>query len=118
MYENFKKLLSEKKITPYKVAKETGISQSTLSDWKNGKSSPKYDKLIRIANYLNVDVNTLTGNSLDIPSGRNELPEQLLLIAQKTNGLSKNHRETIYNMINNIVDDALALIDSDGCMQK
>ena len=31
MYEIFSKLLQLKGVTPYKVSKETGVSQSTLS---------------------------------------------------------------------------------------
>ena len=46
-------------ITPYKVGKETGIATSTLSDWKNGKSTPKQDKLKIIADYFNVSLEYL-----------------------------------------------------------
>lgn len=54
MYEKFEKLLKEKDVTPYRVHKETGISTATLSDWKNGKSQPKKDKIEKICNYFNV----------------------------------------------------------------
>ena len=54
MYEKFDKLLKEKNVTPYRVHKETGISTATLSDWKNGKSQPKKDKIEKICNYFNV----------------------------------------------------------------
>lgn len=54
MYEKFEKLLKEKNVTPYRVHKETGISTATLSDWKNGKSQPKKDKIEKICNYFNV----------------------------------------------------------------
>lgn len=56
MYEKFAELLHQKGITPYRVFKETGVSQTTLSDWKNGKSVPKIDKLQKIADYLEVPV--------------------------------------------------------------
>lgn len=56
MYEKFAHLLQEKQVTPYRVHKETGVSQSTLSDWKNGKSAPKIDKLQLIADYFGVSV--------------------------------------------------------------
>ena len=32
MYERFMQLLQEKGITPYRVSKETGVTQTTLSD--------------------------------------------------------------------------------------
>ena len=56
-YEKFAKLLEEKGITPYKVHQMTGIATATLSDWKNGKSTPKTDKLSKIAEALGVSVN-------------------------------------------------------------
>lgn len=56
MYLRFLSLLEERGITSYKVAKETGISQVTLSDWKNGRSTPKVDKLQKIANYFEVPI--------------------------------------------------------------
>lgn len=56
MYEKFAELLCQKGITPYRVFKETGVSQTTLSDWKKGKSVPKIDKLQKIADYLEVPV--------------------------------------------------------------
>ena len=39
MYEIFEQLLKKRKITPYRVSKETGVPQSTLSDWKRGRIS-------------------------------------------------------------------------------
>lgn len=56
MYKNFQQLLIAKGTTCYKVAKETGIAQSTLSDWKRGVSVPKIDKLQKIADYFGVPV--------------------------------------------------------------
>lgn len=56
MYEIFSKLLQEFNVTPYKVAKETGIAQSVFSSWKNGVSTPKQDKMQKIADYLNVSL--------------------------------------------------------------
>lgn len=56
MYDVFEKLLKEKGITPYRVSMDTGISQATLSDWKNGKSKPKADKLKILADYFGVSI--------------------------------------------------------------
>lgn len=66
MYEIFSKLIQERGITPYKVSKDTGVSQSTLSDWKRGVSTPKQDKLQKIADYLGVSIDYLmTGEEKD-----------------------------------------------------
>lgn len=59
MYEIFERLLQERGITPYRLSKDTGISTSTLTSWKQGKYSPKPDKLKIIADYLGVTINYL-----------------------------------------------------------
>jgi transcriptional regulator with XRE-family HTH domain len=59
MYAKFDKILRKKGITAYAVSKGTGIPGSTFSDWKSGKSSPKVDKLIKIADYLGIELEEL-----------------------------------------------------------
>ena len=44
-YERFENLLKMNNTTVYRVSKATGIPGSTFTDWKNGRSSPKSDKL-------------------------------------------------------------------------
>ncbi|MGE4214115.1 MAG: helix-turn-helix domain-containing protein [Anaerotignaceae bacterium] len=56
MYIKFEDLLKKRNVTAYEVSKSTGVLQSTLSDWKNGKYTPKLDKLQAIANYFNVPI--------------------------------------------------------------
>lgn len=56
MYKKFESLLKKKGVTAYKVSKETGISTSSLSDWKTGRSSPKVDKLKILAQYFDVPI--------------------------------------------------------------
>lgn len=58
-YVRYEKLKKIHCVTDYRVAKETGIATSTLSDWKNGVSAPKADKLKIIADYFNVTVDEL-----------------------------------------------------------
>lgn len=59
MYKNFERIIKERGITSYRVAKDTGIAQSCLSDWKHRRSIPKVDKLIKIASYLDVSLEEL-----------------------------------------------------------
>lgn len=56
MYEKYLTLLVDFNKTSYKVAKETGIAQSVLSDWKTGRSTPKLDKLQKLADYFGVPI--------------------------------------------------------------
>lgn len=57
--KSFKKLellVNSRNITFYKLADELGLTRSTFSDWKSGKSMPKTDKLIKISNYFGVEI--------------------------------------------------------------
>lgn len=58
-YEIFEKLCRERGITPSKVSKATGISTATLTSWKQGKYTPKQDKLGKIADFFGVTVDYL-----------------------------------------------------------
>ena len=62
-YEYFENLLNERNITVYRVSKATGISASTFTDWKNGRSVPKADKMKRIADFFDVSIDSLLGSS-------------------------------------------------------
>jgi transcriptional regulator with XRE-family HTH domain len=63
MYERYEELCKEKGVSNYRISKATGIPQATLSDWKNGKSTPKSDKLQIIADYFGVSVDYLIGKT-------------------------------------------------------
>jgi repressor LexA len=63
MYERFEELLKERGVTSSFVAKEIGIGRSTLTDWKKGRTTPKLDKLSAIADYFDVRLEWLTGES-------------------------------------------------------
>ena len=58
-YAKYAHIRSQKNLTDYQVSKDTGIATATLSDWKNGVSKPKVDKLKILANYLGVTIEDL-----------------------------------------------------------
>ncbi len=70
MYDIFERLLNERGVTAYRVAKETGVTTATLTNWKKGNYTPKQDKLQKIADYFGVTIEYLmTGeNSSEVPS--------------------------------------------------
>lgn len=105
MYERFAKLLDENGVTAYRVSKETGIATATLSDWKNGRSVPKQDKLLKIAEYFDVSLDYLLGKS-DIRNPYKEAPEEeednIDLWLSKTDGykeLPEEDREKIMEYV-------------------
>jgi transcriptional regulator with XRE-family HTH domain len=68
MYERFRQLMEERGITSYRVSKDTGVSEASLSEWKRGNSTPKVENLKKIANYFNVTLDYLLGE-VDIYNG-------------------------------------------------
>ena len=59
MYEVFEQLLQKHGVTPYKVAKEAGVTQTALSNWKSGRSTPSSKTLQTVADYFGVTVDYL-----------------------------------------------------------
>lgn len=60
-FSRLEQLLKSHSVTLYQLSKATGIAASTLSDWKNGRSTPKTDKLARIAEYFSLSLDELMG---------------------------------------------------------
>ncbi|MBQ7882106.1 MAG: helix-turn-helix transcriptional regulator [Treponema sp.] len=56
LYEKFQKLLREREVTSYRVAKDTGLYATLFSDWKSGRSIPKADKIKILAEYFDVSI--------------------------------------------------------------
>lgn len=59
MYEVFEQLLQKNNLTAYKVAKEAGVTQTALSNWKSGRSTPTTKTLQKIADYFGVTIDYL-----------------------------------------------------------
>lgn len=64
MYEIYCKLRDAKGLKDADVAKATGITKSTFSDWKNGRSKPKDEKLQKIAALFDVTTEYLRTGEL------------------------------------------------------
>jgi len=55
-YKKFAELLSKTNKTTCRVATDTGITRSTFSDWKSGRSRPKVGKVKILADYFGVSL--------------------------------------------------------------
>ena len=58
------KILQSRSIKASHLAKETGISQGLMSEYVNSKKMPSLQNIEKIADYLNVSVDTLLGREL------------------------------------------------------
>ena len=83
-YDTLKKLCEEKNISPSKAATECGISRSTVTWWKQHKTSPNSEQVSKLAEYFGVSTDYLLGNEQKekAPSLDEKKPEVLELLAE------------------------------------
>lgn len=64
--ERIFKLLEERNMTQMEFGKQTGLANSTISDWKRKKTNPSADKIMDICMVLGVTPEQLlTGKGID-----------------------------------------------------
>lgn len=93
--DRMSKLMDEKKLTAYRISKDTGISTSLLSYWKNGEKLPGAENLEKLADYFGVSVDYLLGK---------EKPA-----IQEDNGLTDAERELI-DLFDRVPEDKQELV--------
>lgn len=59
--DHFEEILREKKISEYRLVKETGISRSKITSWRKGESLPSIHSLIVVATSLDISLDALVG---------------------------------------------------------
>ena len=82
MSNNLKRYLRINKVSRTQLSENLGISYSTISDWVNGKSYPRIDKIEMMANYFGINKSDLVENKanqkeIDIANMVNDLLDNL-----------------------------------------
>ena len=109
MYQRYCELKALKNCKDVDVHKATGIAKSTLSDWKNGKSTPKQDKLKKIADYFDVSVDYLMTGKTNMlfetakqDAALSNMDDTLKKYALKLSNLTKEQQELVMKMIDQL----------------
>lgn len=124
MYEIYCKLRDAKGLKDADVAKATGITKSTFSDWKNGRSKPKDEKLQKIADLFGVtteylrtgelkddgEIYYLNDDARDLAQFMFENPEYKVLF-DASRKVKKEDIEFVKQMIDRMRGD----VDDTGC---
>lgn len=55
-------LMQERGVRASDIVKQTGIKQSTITEWKMGRSSPSVNALVMLADYFGVTVDYLVAH--------------------------------------------------------
>lgn len=60
--ENLKKVMDQKGITSAALARKSGFSKGSVSQWRNGIYTPSHENMLVLAEVLQCGVEELTGN--------------------------------------------------------
>ena len=102
IYERFDELRETKGVSVYAVSKATGITTTTFTNWKNGKYTPKQDKLQLSSDFFGGSLDYLkTGKEFDEFSEDSELSKALLKYFELSEEKRKHIVETI-NMLSEV----------------
>lgn len=105
---NIKKFIDQKGITQKELAKEIGITPSTVSDYMNLRSKPSHGVIQKMADFFEVgksDIDTTYKEKMEFPEydSENKLIEMLLADENKTlNSIASN--------LTNLNDDQLKIV--------
>jgi len=102
-FEHYDKLRKERGLTHADVARAAGVLPSVFSEWKKGKSTPKYDKLQKIASVLGVPVEYFATGTIpgvtDEAGKEYQLDEETLKIAEDIYALREEDRQSVADMV-------------------
>ena len=97
-------LRKEKHISQRAIAPLLHVSQSTYSNWENGKTEPSIKELVDIANFFEVSIDYLVGNSDEIGMINIEktISKEDLQILRTINSLPTQSKHLLMNFINSL----------------
>lgn len=104
MYERFVQLLQENGITAYRVSKNTGVTQTTLSDWKTGRATPRTATLQKIADYFDVSLDWLLGNTDYRKGSEYSTDKDIILVARHLENIPDEDRKAVIETIERTID--------------
>lgn len=107
--DRLKKLRESKHLKQSDLAKELGIGRTTLSNYELNNREPDFNTLGKIANYFNVSIDYLLGNSTEKDSSEmhevDELEQEFEELRDKMKNISPSKRKKILKMIELFEED-------------
>ena len=88
IFERLKNIFKQRNITNYALAKATKLSNSSVSNLMNGKTTPYVDTLLRICSALDISIAELLGEDEKFNS------EEIILI-QNYRGMSQEKKQLL-----------------------
>ena len=99
MYERYCELRDSKGLKDSDVARESGVTKSTFSDWKAGRYEPKDEKLAKIAEVLGTTARYLrTGEHDNIAPDdivQDDVERELLMLCRNATKANPEDKEAL-----------------------
>lgn len=100
-YTVLDKEMKLRNLSNYQLSKETGISDSLISYWRNGKRKPTLDNLILLAKHFNVTIDYLVFGSQNssIMFGNDSLSNDENELISTYNRLDRRGQHRVHTII-------------------
>lgn len=110
-YELFEKLKKDRGVSNYQVAKDTGIAQTTLSDWKNGRIKCSMNVALKLSEYFGVPLELFTEKGPSLPEPTTDRSHWVPVLGRVAAGIPAEMVEDIlgYEEIDDSIGEAFAL---------
>jgi len=111
MYDVFDELMKSRKMNPTEVSRQTKIPRSMFTDWKNGRSTPKADKLKTLADFFGVSVDVFYDDDVKVQnSGQQKVYYENAETAQLAQEMFEDRdMRALFNMKKNMDPDRFAI---------
>lgn len=118
MYDKLVEMMVRHNISSYRLSKETGITQATLSRWKTGKTSPSVDTLQSLADYFGVPVDYFlnkknensptelqSGKAIHISNDTEDEDENIQIIHRAAKKMTPENRKKLLDIVKIMFDE-------------
>ncbi len=106
MYEKIQDLCDQKHIKPAELARETGISKSTLTDLKQGRSkSLSAQNISKIAQFFEISSDYFYDDADNIDEKKDELFQKRKLLFDMSHKATEEQLDTFLVMFKALIDE-------------
>lgn len=100
--DNIDKLIDERGIDKKAFYKEIGVSASAYSQWRLRQSYPRFDKLLKAADFFNVDIADIVSGKTPMSFGSTPLIDAKKAITNIDDGLNEKYAK--YDVLIDLFD--------------
>lgn len=102
--QNLKKIMQEKNVTNYRLAKILGVHPTTIKNWLESNTEPKFEMIDKIAEVLEVSTACLIGVNDQIPN--KDINENLKRNIDEMSEV----RQKMYNLYNEVAENPIIIL--------